>query len=118
MCKNAYENGKAERVNGVIKNNYLKYKNIDSYEKLIKEVDWAVQMYNYEKPHIKLKRKTPIQFEKSLLYLPLQETATMKKSFGAKTIKTLIFEDIESSKIQGKKAAQNLNVFFAKMVEK
>lgn len=118
MCKNAYENGKAERVNGIIKNNYLRHKNIDSYEKLVKEVDHAVQMYNHEKPHIKLKRKTPIQFENSLLSLPLQETATMKKSFDAKTIKTLIFEGIEPSKIQGKKAAQNLNVFSAKVVEK
>lgn len=118
MCKSAYENGKAERVNGVIKNNYLRFKNINSFEKLVKEVDWAVQMYNYEKPHIKLKRKTPIQFENSLLYLPLQETVTMKKSFAAKRIKTLIFEGIEPSKIQGKKTARNLNVFSAKMVER
>jgi len=59
---------------------------------------------------------------KEVINYPLRQayfdTSAMKKSFGAKTIKTLIFEDIESSKIQGKKAAQNLNVFFAKMVEK
>ncbi len=113
MCKNAYENGKAERINGVIKNNYLKHKNIDSFEKLVKEVDHAVQMYNYEKPHIKLKRKSPIQFENNLLSLNRQETARMTKSFDAKTRKTLFFEGIEPSKKQGKKTARNQNVFVA-----
>ncbi len=65
MCEYAWENGKAERLNGVIKNNYLKHRIINSYEDLQKEVDRAVQLYNYEKPHIGLNRKTPIEFEKS-----------------------------------------------------
>lgn len=117
MCKNAYENGKAERVNGVIKNNYLIHKHIDSFEKLVKEVDHAVSMYNHEKPHIKLKRKSPIQFENNLLSLNRQETAKMTKSFDAKTNKTLFSEGIEPSEKQGKKTAQNRNVFFANLIE-
>ena len=117
MCKNAYENGKAERVNGVIKNNYLIHKQINSFEKLIKEVDHAVSMYNYEKPHIKLKRKSPIQFENNLLSLNWQETAMMTKSFNAKSTETLLCEGIEPSSKQGKKAAQNRNVFFANLIE-
>ena len=66
MCEYPWENGKAERINGIIKNNYLKYRNINTFEELIKEVDRSVYLYNYEKPHIMLNRKTPIQFEKSI----------------------------------------------------
>jgi len=117
MCKNAYENGKAERINGIIKNNYLKYKNIDSFEKLVKEVARAVSMYNYEKPHIRLKRKSPIQFENNLLSLSRQETARMTKSFDAKTSNSLFFDGINAIKKHDKKAARNLNVFVANETE-
>jgi transposase InsO family protein len=67
MCEYAWENGKAERLNGVIKNNYLKHRTIKSFSELVKEVDRSVQLYNEEKPHIELKRKTPIEFENDYL---------------------------------------------------
>lgn len=63
MCEYAWENGKAERVNGVIKNNYLRHRSIDSFDTLRKEVDRSVYLYNNDKPHIKLQRKTPVGFE-------------------------------------------------------
>lgn len=63
MCEYPWENGKVERINGVIKNNYLKHRVINSYNDLLKEVDRSVQLYNEEKPHIELKRKTPVGFE-------------------------------------------------------
>lgn len=63
MCEYPWENGKVERLNGVIKNNYLKHREINSYSDLVKEVDRSVQLYNEEKPHIKLNRKTPVEFE-------------------------------------------------------
>jgi len=63
MCEYAWENGKAERINGVIKNNYLRHKTITSFDALKKEVDRSVYLYNHEKPHIKLQRKTPFEFE-------------------------------------------------------
>lgn len=66
MCEYAWENGKAERVNGVIKNNYLIHRIIKTYEDLQKEVDRSVQLYNFEKPHIGLQRKTPVNFENIL----------------------------------------------------
>jgi transposase InsO family protein len=63
MCEYPWENGKAERINGIIKNNYLKHRDIRGYSDLVKEVDRSVQLYNEEKPHSKLKRKTPVEFE-------------------------------------------------------
>ena len=67
MCEYPWENGKVERLNGVIKNNYLIHRDINSFEELKKEVDRTVLLYNKEKPHIELQRKSPIQFEKDYL---------------------------------------------------
>jgi transposase InsO family protein len=64
MCELAYQNGKAERINGIIKNNYLIHRNIKTYEDLVKEVDRSVSLYNNDKPHKALKYKTPLQIEK------------------------------------------------------
>jgi len=46
MCEYPWENGKAERINGVVKNNYLIHRSIDSFSGLVKEVDRSVQRYN------------------------------------------------------------------------
>lgn len=67
MCEYPWDNGKVERLNGVIKNNYLRYRNINSFEDLCKEVDRSVSLYNKEKPHIALDRMSPIEFEKAYL---------------------------------------------------
>jgi len=79
MCVAPWENGKAERLNGVIKNNYLCHRTINNFETLVKEVDRSVYLYNYEKPHIKLHRMTPIAFEKSI-YLHNQNPEEKKPS--------------------------------------
>ena len=49
----------AEHLNGGIKNNYLKHRTIQNFEELAKEVDRSVLLYNNDKPHAGLKRKTP-----------------------------------------------------------
>ena len=59
MCEYARENGMAEHLNGGIKNNYLKHRTIQNFEELAKEVDRSVLLYNNDKPHAGLKRKTP-----------------------------------------------------------
>lgn len=69
MCEYPWDNGKAERINGVIKNNYLIHRSIKTFDELKQEVDRSVKLYNYEKPHIGLKRKTPITFENEILSL-------------------------------------------------
>lgn len=78
MCEYAWENGKAERINGIIKNNYLIHREIKTFEDLQKEVDRSVYLYNTSKPHIKLQRKSPIEFEKN--YLCFGQQADDEKS--------------------------------------
>jgi transposase InsO family protein len=52
------ENAIAERINGIIKNEYLKYRKLtpQNYQEQIKEV---IQLYNQERPHLSCKMKTP-----------------------------------------------------------
>src|SRR5690606_21727545 len=49
MCKSVFENPHAERINGTIKNSYLKGYNPQSFEDLRKKLHKAVHMYNNEK---------------------------------------------------------------------
>jgi putative transposase len=84
MCEYAWENGMAERLNGVIKNNYLKHRDIQNFNGLTKEVDRSVLLYNNDKPHARLKRKTPRQVEKESLALQDQTKPTMTESLNAK----------------------------------
>jgi hypothetical protein len=83
MCEFAYENGKAERLNGIIKNNYLAFYSITSYGQLIEGVDRAVTLYNEQRPHKALKYKSPIEFEKELVFLKQQTKPKMKESLEA-----------------------------------
>lgn len=85
MCEYPWENGKAERINGTIKNNYLKYMKITTFEDLIKNVDRAVSLYNEERPHKSLNYLTPLAFEKKQLLLEEQTTPKMTESFDAIT---------------------------------
>ena len=84
MCTYSWENGMAERLNGVIKNNYLKHRNIKLFSQLVKEVDRTVELYNFEKPHSSLKRLTPNEFEKRIAKLQQQTKPKMTGSFDAK----------------------------------
>src|SRR5690606_40668475 len=67
-----------ERLNGIIKNNYLYPYGPTNQCSLKRLLDKAVLMYNTEKPHKALGKLTPIEFKKtvdnednSLGYLPL-----------------------------------------------
>jgi transposase InsO family protein len=72
MCEFAYQNGKAERLNGTIKNNYLIHFNINSLRELHKSVDRAVTLYNHQRPHKALKYQTPAAYENSSVILQQQ----------------------------------------------
>jgi transposase InsO family protein len=66
MCVNVYENPHAERINGIIKNSYLKGYNPITEQSLNKSLDKAVYMYNHEKPHSAIKYYTPVGYERKL----------------------------------------------------
>jgi transposase InsO family protein len=63
MCGSVYENPNAERVNGTIKNSYLKYYGPESFCELKRMVKKAVDMYNNVRPHQSLNRLSPVAFE-------------------------------------------------------
>jgi transposase InsO family protein len=73
-----YENSHAERLNGIIKNNYLYPYGPTNLKSLKKLLNKAVLMYNTEKPHKALGKLTPKAFKEtvnnednSASYLPL-----------------------------------------------
>ena len=69
----AQENAYAERVNGIIKNEYLVYKSIYTFRQLKREVASAVDHYNNKRIHRSLPDKqTPREFENELLSLSTQ----------------------------------------------
>jgi transposase InsO family protein len=60
--ENVYENAHAERLNGVIKNNYLYHYGPKDLISLRRQLDRAVLMYNTGKPHKALGKLTPTSF--------------------------------------------------------
>ena len=64
MGLQAQDNAYAERINGIIKNEYLKKKKIGSFSSLRSELKKAVEHYNNKRIHRSLpQRMTPLQFE-------------------------------------------------------
>jgi putative transposase len=61
-----YENSHAERLNGIIKNNYLYPYSPTNMKSLKKLLDKAVLMYNTEKPHKALGKLSPKEFKKTI----------------------------------------------------
>jgi putative transposase len=66
MCESVYENPHAERINGIIKNDYLVGYGPQDYQQLIRMTTKAVMKYNYEKPHGAIGNISPDQYEKTL----------------------------------------------------
>ena len=66
MCESVYENPHAERINGIIKNDYLVCYGPQNYIEFIHMTTKAVMKYNSEKPHQSIGNISPYQFEKLL----------------------------------------------------
>lgn len=66
MCEVAYENPYAERINGTIKNQYLKGYNPQTFNELIQMTERAIHNYNYVRPHKSLNKQTPATYETTL----------------------------------------------------
>jgi putative transposase len=63
MCDNVLENAHIERVNGTIKNQYLKHWKNTNFEQLKENLKRAVNTYNCLRPHSALNNMTPVAFE-------------------------------------------------------
>lgn len=63
MCESIYENAHAERINGTIKNSYIKPYGPQSFLGLRKACERAVANYNNLRPHQSLNHLSPFQFE-------------------------------------------------------
>ena len=80
MCESVYENPHAERVNGTIKNSYLRGYAPGNYRQLEIMLKKAVTKYNAEKPHDALAKLTPDYFESlHQPYSQKQELLTKEK---------------------------------------
>jgi transposase InsO family protein len=65
MAGTSIENPYVERLNGIIKNDYLyPRKKINDLKSLRKEMDNVVKLYNEKRPHSQLRNLTPLEFEK------------------------------------------------------
>ena len=74
MGMKAQDNAFAERVNGTIKNEYLRLWDIPDFKTLKKRTKQAVNHYNEKRLHQAFKNKySPMEFKKSLLNLNTQE---------------------------------------------
>ncbi|NJO88367.1 MAG: IS3 family transposase [Chloroflexia bacterium] len=68
MAGNSIENPYVERLNGIIKNEYLyPRKKATDLKSLKKEMDIIVKLYNESRPHLKLGNLSPVEFEGKLV---------------------------------------------------
>ena len=63
MGKSAYENPHAERINGIIKNDYLIPYQPKDFKALEEMLIKAIYLYNTQRPHKALNRLSPMEFE-------------------------------------------------------
>ncbi len=53
------ENAIAERVNGILKNEYLHHYNVNNIEEASTKLKYAVELYNNQRPHMSISNLTP-----------------------------------------------------------
>lgn len=63
MGAKAQDNAYAERINGVIKNEYLAYRSLSSFQDLRKHTKQAVRDYNTIRHHGAIGRRSPVEYE-------------------------------------------------------
>ena len=66
MCSSALDNPYSERINGIIKNEYLEYHRFETLSELQKILKQSVHHYNFVRPHLELNMMTPVEFEKHI----------------------------------------------------
>ena len=100
MGKSALENAYSERVNGIVKNEYLYPRNPSSFRFLDKFTHQDIHSYNHLRPHLELGMMTPVSFEESLLSIPIQQR---------KILKVFAFKELENQQIRPSKNSKPSN---------
>jgi putative transposase len=63
-----YENALAERVNGILKEEYLYDYEVDDLTKAKLVLDFVIQLYNVERPHMSCDYQTPTEVHQTVVY--------------------------------------------------
>jgi hypothetical protein len=78
MCDSVYENSHIERVNGIIKNEYLAHRQINNFKDLCKYLKQDVRNYNYFRPHWSIDAINPAEYEKQTLSTTIENRKSMR----------------------------------------
>jgi putative transposase len=108
MCEMPYENPFAERINGTIKNQYLKGYNPTDFMSLKKMTIRAVYNYNNVKPHSSLNKLSPASFEK---LRPAGGSSAVVDNFCGKTTLTRLQQKNNQLQQRSKRVEKTVNVF-------
>lgn len=98
MTKTGWKNAYAERINGTIKNDYLRHRNIACLPSLRRNLLTDVTSYNHERPHRNLPgNMSPVQFENYLQRMPKEKHPKLK-----------IYDEDENAKRSGLPPTQSI----------
>ncbi len=78
ISENCLQNGIAEQLNGILKNDYLEFEMIKNVKQLNRLLTKIKHLINNEKPVAELKYKTPMEFEKWIKSIPAAQRPKMK----------------------------------------
>lgn len=78
MCQSVYENTHIERVNGIIKNEYLSNFKIQTIQQCQLTLKKSVYLYNNQRPHWSINLKPPTEYENELEKIPQSEKINYK----------------------------------------
>lgn len=78
MASNSLENPYAERLNGIIKNDYLVAYDTSTLNKLKKSLDRVVWLYNNERPHSELGYLSPAKYEDKIANIAIGQRHKME----------------------------------------
>ena len=66
VAENSLQNAYAERINGIVKNDYLQFFHTEDLTQLRKHLTHSIWLYNHQRPHSCLNYMTPVAYESSL----------------------------------------------------
>jgi putative transposase len=87
MSNIVYENSHSERLNGIIKNEYLIHRNIQSLDILQKQLAKDASLYNQERPHWELGMMTPVEYEIHIKLIPKSQRTKINIYVDKSTIR-------------------------------